>query len=197
MAVGRERTRRNGHRVKANAKPRHAVTILRPVAAHRCADHRCAAQELQRVSNVARATTKLAPHVFNQKRHVDFVRRSRNYVIREFALKHTNSVKGHRATNEDAGFLHDRNFSFVERSILCRSVPLVCCAASAHHTRNDANVGTVRPLCLTKIHFNGNLHRHRPREHKSWDALKTERKYQRLLCPPHRRMNILRRFGGN
>ena len=104
VAVGRERTRHCTQRIQPDAKASHAITIFRTVVANRSADYRRTTEQLQRVGDVARAAAKFAPHVLHQKRHADLVRRPRHDVLGKAPRKHANRVKGHRATNQDAGF---------------------------------------------------------------------------------------------
>src|SRR5712691_1092685 len=88
------------HEIQLDAEPFEALKIQQGVVSYRSHDQRVRAQELQVISDVACATSELAPQLGNEERHVQYVDLFWKDVLPETAAKYHDVVVRDRAADQ-------------------------------------------------------------------------------------------------
>src|SRR6266436_4715731 len=90
------------HEIQLDAEPFEPLEIQRRIVSHRTHDQRIGTEELQVISDVARATSELAPQLGNEERHVQYVDLFRKDMLPETAWEYHDVVVRDRAADQNA-----------------------------------------------------------------------------------------------
>src|SRR5258707_4993590 len=111
------------HEIQLDAEPFEPLEIQRRIVSHRSHDQRIGTEELQVISDVARATSELAPQLGNEERHVQYVDLFGKDVLPETAAEYHDVVVRNRAADQGAhcDFLQVKQVESIAGRLECRS----------------------------------------------------------------------------